>query len=166
MQVLNELLSSLKNTSDRIVIVSSFTQTLDAIEALLRTKQTKFVRLDGATSSIARHKVVTDFNDHSNSVSAMLLSAQAGGCGLNLIGGNRLILFEPNWNPAVDKQVLARVWRQGQKKHVWIYRFLLCGSIDEKIFIKQEKKGGLASCIGMEETSDFNAAAAPQEGRI
>jgi hypothetical protein len=36
-----------------------------------------------------------------------LLSSKAGGCGLNLIGGNRLVLFDPDWNPANDKQVIA-----------------------------------------------------------
>jgi DNA repair and recombination RAD54-like protein len=37
---------------------------------------------------------------------AFLLSSKAGGCGLNLIGGNRLVLFDPDWNPATDKQVM------------------------------------------------------------
>jgi hypothetical protein len=38
-----------------------------------------------------------------------LLSSKAGGCGLNLVGANRLILFDPDWNPATDKQAAARV---------------------------------------------------------
>ncbi|XP_028080676.1 protein CHROMATIN REMODELING 25-like [Camellia sinensis] len=45
-----------------------------------------------------------------------LLSSKASGCGLNLIGGNRLVLFDPDWNLANDKQAAARVWRDGQKK--------------------------------------------------
>jgi DNA repair and recombination RAD54-like protein len=46
---------------------------------------------------------------------AFLLSSKAGGCGLNLIGGNRLVLFDPDWNPATDKQVsvtLATLYQQ------------------------------------------------------
>lgn len=57
-----------------------------------------------------------------------LLSSKAGGCGLNLIGANRLILFDPDWNPATDKQAAARVWRNGQKKHVYVYRLLATGA--------------------------------------
>lgn len=53
-----------------------------------------------------------------------LLSSRAGGVGLNLIGANRLVLFDPDWNPANDKQAMARIWRDGQQKSVWIYRFL------------------------------------------
>jgi DNA repair and recombination RAD54-like protein len=46
---------------------------------------------------------------------------------LNLIGGNRLVLFDPDWNPAVDKQAAARCWRDGQKKRCFTYRFLATG---------------------------------------
>ena len=47
-----------------------------------------------------------------------MLSSKAGGCGLNLIGANRLVMFDPDWNPANDDQAMARVWRDGQKKKV------------------------------------------------
>ena len=47
-----------------------------------------------------------------------MLSSKAGGCGLNLIGANRLVMFDPDWNPANDDQAMARVWRDGQKKRV------------------------------------------------
>ena len=47
-----------------------------------------------------------------------MLSSKAGGCGLNLIGANRLVMFDPDWNPASDDQAMARVWRDGQKKQV------------------------------------------------
>ena len=47
-----------------------------------------------------------------------MLSSKAGGCGLNLIGANCLVMFDPDWNPANDDQAMARVWRDGQKKQV------------------------------------------------
>lgn len=51
-----------------------------------------------------------------------LLSAKAGGVGLNLPGASRLVLFDSDWNPASDAQAMARIWRHGQKKSVYIYR--------------------------------------------
>jgi SNF2 family DNA or RNA helicase len=68
------------------------------------------------------------FNDPGNAVFVLLLSSKAGGVGLNIIGANRLMLFDPDWNPANDAQALARVWREGQKKQVFIYRFLTTGA--------------------------------------
>ena len=53
-----------------------------------------------------------------------MLSSKAGGCGLNLIGANRLVMFDPDWNPANDEQAMARVWRDGQRKECFIYRLL------------------------------------------
>ena len=63
-----------------------------------------------------RQKLVDQFNDPAGKEFVFLLSSKAGGCGINLIGANRLILFDPDWNPAADQQALARVWRDGQKK--------------------------------------------------
>jgi Bromodomain len=66
---------------------------------------------------------------------------------LNLIGGNRLVLFDPDWNPAVDKQAAARCWRDGQKKRCFTYRFLSTGTVEEKIFQRQLSKEGLQSVV-------------------
>ncbi|XP_049935470.1 protein CHROMATIN REMODELING 25-like [Nymphaea colorata] len=90
--------------------------TLDLFAQLCRERRYPFLRLDGSTSISKRQKLVNRFND----ISKDELSSKAGGCGLNLIGGNRLVLFDPDWNPANDKQAAARVWRGGQKKRVYI----------------------------------------------
>ena len=84
--------------------------------------------------------MVEEFNDPHAHLFAFLLSSKAGGCGLNLIGGNRLVLFDPDWNPANDKQAAARVWRDGQKKRCVLYRMLCAGSIEEKVFERQLSK--------------------------
>jgi len=75
------------------------------------------------------------------------LSSKAGGCGLNLIGANRLVMYDPDWNPANDGQAMARVWRDGQRKQCFIYRLLSTGTIEEKIFQRQTHKKALSSCV-------------------
>ncbi|KII61371.1 DNA repair and recombination protein RAD54-like protein [Thelohanellus kitauei] len=76
-----------------------------------------------------------------------MLSSKAGGCGLNLIGANRLVMFDPDWNPANDAQAMARVWRDGQKKPCFIYRLVCTGTIEEKILQRQAHKKALSSCV-------------------
>ncbi|KAK3073257.1 DNA-dependent ATPase protein rad54 [Teratosphaeriaceae sp. CCFEE 6253] len=94
-----------------------------------------------------RQKLVDKFNDPEGPEFVFLLSSKAGGCGLNLIGANRLVLFDPDWNPAADQQALARVWRDGQKKDCFVYRFIATGTIEEKIFQRQSHKQSLSSCV-------------------
>lgn len=71
-----------------------------------------------------RGKIVDQFNNSESDKFLFMLSSKAGGCGLNLIGANRLVMFDPDWNPANDEQAMARVWRDGQKKPCYIYRLL------------------------------------------
>jgi len=76
-----------------------------------------------------------------------LLSSKAGGVGLNLIGASRLCLIDSDWNPSHDLQSMARIHRDGQKRSVYIYRFLTAGTIDEKIYQRQITKLGLSSTL-------------------
>jgi len=148
MAALATLLENLRQyTNDRIVLISNYTQTLDLFAQLCRQKGYPYVRLDGSTGMGKRMKLVTKFNDPLQNQFAFLLSSKAGGCGLNLIGGNRLVLFDPDWNPANDKQAAGRVWRDGQKKDVFVYRFLTTGTIEEKVFQRQMSKEGLQSLV-------------------
>jgi DNA repair and recombination protein RAD54 and RAD54-like protein len=103
--VLARLLAILrKETKDRIVIISNYTQTLDLIQTLCAKNRYPICRLDGSTGISKRQKLVKKFNDPTEDCFVFLLSSKAGGCGINLIGGNRLVLFDPDWNPANDKQ--------------------------------------------------------------
>ncbi|KAI3402961.2 RAD54 [Candida oxycetoniae] len=147
-QILERFLYKMHSeTNDKIVLISNYTQTLDLIEKMCRYKKYGVLRLDGTMNINKRQKLVDRFNDPQGSEFIFLLSSKAGGCGINLIGANRLVLIDPDWNPASDQQALARVWRDGQKKDCFIYRFISTGTIEEKIFQRQSMKMSLSSCV-------------------
>lgn len=148
MQVLDRMLARIRqDTNDKIVLISNYTQTLDIFDKLCRSRGYGSLRLDGTLNVSKRQKLVDKFNDPEGPEFVFLLSSKAGGCGLNLIGANRLVLFDPDWNPAADQQALARVWRDGQKKDCFVYRFIATGTIEEKIFQRQSHKQSLSSCV-------------------
>lgn len=148
MQVLDRMLRRIRHeTNDKIVLISNYTQTLDVFEKLCRNNSYGCLRLDGTMAVNKRQKLVDKFNDPEGDEFVFLLSSKAGGCGLNLIGANRLVLFDPDWNPAADQQALARVWRDGQKKDCFVYRFIATGTIEEKVFQRQSHKQSLSSCV-------------------
>jgi len=76
---------------------------------------------------------VDKFNNVFSGIQVFLLCAKAGGTGLNLIGANRMILFEVDWNPSNDLQVMGRIWRDGQRKPV-IYLFIY-KKFNKKLFL-------------------------------
>lgn len=157
LQLVYEILVAIKasGSGDRIVIISNWTQTLDIIERMCNLYSWPVHRLDGTMAISKRMKLVQDFNRLENAQAfAFLLSSKAGGCGLNLIGANRLVMFDPDWNPANDRQAMARVWRDGQKKPCYIYRLFTTGTIDEKVYQRQICKDGLSTMMVTETGED------------
>ncbi|KAF9094910.1 helicase [Mortierella sp. GBA35] len=144
----DSLLQSLKgSTTERVVLVSNFTQMLDVLQDLCTQRQYKFLRLDGSTPAQKRQELVDKFNAPSCQQFVFLLSAKSGGVGLNLIGASRLVMFDIEWNPSVDQQAMARIHREGQKRPVYIYRLLLSGTIEEKMYQRQMTKIGLSDAL-------------------
>ncbi|KAI9668669.1 MAG: helicase [Alyxoria varia] len=149
LQVLDSLLHTLRHTtSEKVVLVSHYTSTLDVLSNLLTKLSYTHLRLDGTTPSAKRQALVDQFNrTDAASCFVFLLSAKSGGAGLNLIGASRLILFDVDWNPSTDEQAMARIHRDGQKRHCRIYRLLVQGALDEKIYQRQLTKRGLADSV-------------------
>nr|XP_018267086.1 uncharacterized protein I303_01069 [Kwoniella dejecticola CBS 10117]OBR89244.1 hypothetical protein I303_01069 [Kwoniella dejecticola CBS 10117] len=147
MQLLDRMLHSIfQETKEKVVVVSNWTSTLNLIQDMLKIRKYPYIRLDGSTPQKQRQDLVDSFNrDYRREDSfVFLLSAKAGGVGLNLIGGSRLFLFDSDWNPSTDLQAMARIHRDGQKKPVYIYRLLTTNAIDEKVYQRQITKMGLS----------------------
>ncbi|XP_053343890.1 DNA repair and recombination protein RAD54B isoform X1 [Clarias gariepinus] len=147
--VLTDLLAAIKhvNCTDKVVLVSNYTKTLDLLQDHCAHLGYTWCRLDGQTPVAQRQRIVDSFNHPSSSNFLFLLSSKAGGVGLNLVGASHLVLYDIDWNPANDIQAMARVWRDGQRKTVHIYRFLTTGTIEEKIYQRQVSKQGLSGAV-------------------
>ncbi|XP_027172588.1 switch 2-like [Coffea eugenioides] len=117
---------------------------LDILEKFLIRKGCCFSRLDGSTPTGVRQSLVDDFNS-SPSKQVFLISTRAGGLGLNLVSANRVVIFDPNRNPAQDLQAQDRSFRYGQKRHAVVFRLLAAGSLEELVYTRQVYKQQLAN---------------------
>merc|ERR1719420_843285 len=108
---------------------------LTIIESYVREKGYKYLRLDGRTPVASRQKLIREFNEGDHFV--FILTTKVGGLGVNLTGANRVVIFDPDWNPSTDTQARERSWRIGQDKQVTIYRLMTSGTIEEKIYHRQ-----------------------------
>ncbi len=94
-----------------------------------------YLRMDGTTPVGQRQRLVDQFNSSTcEQCFVFLLTTRVGGLGVNLTGANRVLIYDPDWNPSTDAQARERAWRIGQSREVVIYRLLTSGTIEEKIY--------------------------------
>ena len=122
----------------RMVIFSQFTSMLAIIREAFAKRDWTYHYLDGQTPTAERLQLTERFNEGEHEL--FLISMKAGGTGLNLTGGDTVILYDTWWNPAVEQQAADRVYRFGQKKNVQVVKFISTGTIEEKMLALQEKK--------------------------
>jgi DNA repair protein RAD5 len=121
------------------IVFSQFTSFLSLIEPALKRTNINFVRLDGTMSQKARAAVLSEFQDL-NKFTVMLISLKAGGVGLNLTSAQRVYMMDPWWSFAVEAQAIDRVHRMGQENEVRVVRFIVEGSVEERMLKVQERK--------------------------
>jgi len=128
---LKEILRTSYLKKQKIIVFSQFTSMLRIIEEYLENENYKYYYLDGQT--INREKLLQEYEKDFD-FSVFLISLKAGGVGINLISAQRIVIYDPWWNPAVEEQAIDRIYRIGQQKNVEVYKLYIKGTIEEKIY--------------------------------
>ncbi|KAA1104123.1 hypothetical protein PGT21_011475 [Puccinia graminis f. sp. tritici] len=142
-KVLKPLLEQWKKAQFKVLLFSQSTKMMDILEYWLQQDFPEFVRLDGSVAIRERFKRVDEFQtDPSKFI--FLASIKAAGVGLNLTAANKVVIFDPSWNPSHDAQAMDRVVRIGQKREVECIRLISSGTTEELIYHRQLYKQGLS----------------------
>ena len=121
MQVVDQILSVWHKEGHRVLLFTQTRQMLDILEHHLSSRY-EYSRIDGLTPIRQRLPLIDAFNDPQSTTFVFLLTTKAGGLGVNLTGADRVILFDPDWNPSTDLQARERSWRIGQRREVTVYQ--------------------------------------------
>ena len=155
---LNQCIEVIKDavlSGHKILLFSSYSSMLEIIGEELKKENIKHFKLTGQTKVGDRLKLVEEFNSN-DEIKVFLISLKAGGTGLNLIGADMVIHYDPWWNLSAENQATDRTYRIGQKKNVQVYKLITKDSIEERIYELQEKKAQLAKSMLSTETTFIN----------
>lgn len=137
-----EIVKDAIQAGHKILLFSGYTSMFEIIEKELKKNDIKYFKLTGQTKVGERIQLVDEFNESPN-VKIFLISLKAGGTGLNLIGADMVIHYDPWWNLSAENQATDRTYRIGQKKNVQVYKLITKNSIEEKIYELQQRKAKL-----------------------
>ncbi|KAF4319580.1 hypothetical protein BBI17_006329 [Phytophthora kernoviae] len=163
MMLLMQILSECQDIGDRVILFSQSIPTLNTIGLMIakhnkyqrrHAKRLSYLRIDGGTPQQDRFRQIAQFNDLEEDIDLIMISTKAGGEGINLCAGNRIIIFDVCWNPCNDSQSMCRSYRFGQTKPVFVYRFVTAGTMEKKVYDLQIRKEGVAKRIVDEKTME------------
>ena len=146
-----QLVLRLVREGHRILI---FSQSARMVHMLARATEAVGIAsrtLTGAVSKMADRQVIIDEFNSSEAIPILLLTTGVGGVGITLTGADRVIIYDPSWNPATDAQAVDRAYRVGQTRPVLVYRLVTCGTVEEKIVRNQIFKRGLHKMVMQQE---------------
>ena len=146
MAVLKQVLKMWHAKGDRALLFTQTRQMLDILQAFVMKSGYSFRRLDGMTPVGTRLALIDEYNADEE-IFCFLLTTRAGGLGVNLTGANRVLLMDPDWNPANDMQARERAYRIGQTRNVTVYRLVTAGTLEEKVYQRQIFKQVMANNV-------------------
>lgn len=152
-RVLRRLLEFWYSAGDKVLVFSHSVRLLKMLLLLFKTTTSYTISyLDGAMSYEDRARTVADFNS-SPTQFVFIISTKAGGVGLNITSANKVVVVDPNWNPAYDLQAQDRAYRIGQLRDVDVFRLVSAGTIEEIVYARQIYKQQQAN-IGYNASSE------------
>ena len=161
---LMSLIRHLARSGHRTLVFSQSRAMLDVLESAARADGHDLVRIDGKVPADERHARVERFQS-TPSIPLALLTSQVGGLGLTLTAADRVVIYDPAWNPAADSQSVDRAYRIGQTRDVVVYRLVTCGTVEEKVYRRQVFKGGL-SRAGTQDGNHFRYFSADETSQL
>jgi SNF2 family DNA or RNA helicase len=145
---LSEMVQEAIDAGESLLIFTQFNELGQALEKYLRhTCHYNTYYLSGSTARTKREQMITQFQNPETEPSAFVLSLKAGGVGITLTKANHVFHFDRWWNPAVEDQATDRAFRIGQKRNVFVHKFVAMGTLEERIDEMIEDKKKLAGAI-------------------
>ncbi|KAK4138798.1 hypothetical protein BT67DRAFT_22441 [Trichocladium antarcticum] len=135
-KILKKLLRFWHENGDKVLVFSHSVRLLRILQHLFHNTSYNVSFLDGSLSYEDRQKTVDDFNSDPAQF-VFLISTKAGGVGLNIASANKVVIFDPHWNPSYDLQAQDRAYRIGQVRDVDVFRLVSAGTIEEIVYARQ-----------------------------
>ncbi|KAF0638054.1 hypothetical protein FPSE5266_09590 [Fusarium pseudograminearum] len=150
--VVQNIKTSCLDKDSKSVVFSSWRDTLDILATILMSERISFVQVDGRNPLMGRTELLSKFRED-RTVKVLLISINTGAVGLTLTEANIVHIVEPQWNPTIEDQAIARVVRMGQIRPVTVYKYIMSESVEQSVLKLQQRKTQIIK-LSMQDKSD------------
>ncbi|EKJ70216.1 hypothetical protein FPSE_09590 [Fusarium pseudograminearum CS3096] len=150
--VVENIKTSCLDKDSKSVVFSSWRDTLDILAKILMSEGIPFVQVDGRNPLMGRTELLSRFRQDPT-VKVLLISINTGAIGLTLTEANIVHIVEPQWNPTIEDQAIARVVRMGQTRPVTVYRYIMSESVEQSVLKLQQRKTQIIK-LSMQDKND------------
>jgi len=145
---LHEILEEIREVGERTLVFTQFTTMGDILQRYFQEQFGEEVLfLHGGVNRKKRDAMIERFQQEADAPRLFILSLKAGGTGLNLTRANHVVHYDRWWNPAVENQATDRAFRIGQQRNVQVHKFIVAGTLEERIDEMIEQKTGVAAQV-------------------
>ncbi|KAJ1806429.1 hypothetical protein LPJ56_006387 [Coemansia sp. RSA 2599] len=147
-QMAMHIIQTSRNSGERVLLFSRSIPTLDYLQKAIvdlgvAGSDKAIFRIDGSTVVSKRQEMIDRFNRDDGRFRVFLISSGTGSIGINLVSASRVIIYDVGWNPLYDDQAVARAYRYGQKRRVYVYRLATADTWEERLLQNNIFKVGL-----------------------
>jgi SNF2 family DNA or RNA helicase len=151
---LDQIISEIELTKEKLLIFTTYKDMSDRLCAHISSKFRCPTWAINGTTEIAQRQIIIDTFSKTTGLAALVVNPRAGGSGLNITAANHVIMYNPEWNPALEMQAIARAHRRGQTKPVSIHYLYYSDTVEEAMMEVSRQKRNLADTAVVDNPGD------------
>lgn len=141
---LDQIISEIALSKEKLLIFTTYKDMSDRLCGHISSKFGCPTWAINGTTEINQRQIIIDTFSKTTGLAALVINPRAGGSGLNITAANHVIMYNPEWNPALEMQAIARAHRRGQTKPVSIHYLYYADTVEEAMIEVSRQKRNLA----------------------
>lgn len=141
------LIKGFLRNEHKVTVFCKYMSSVSILKEILLKESISHGIISGKVSVKDRHERIENFN--CGTMRVLILTTRSSAFGINLAAASKSIIYDSDFNPAVDNQAAARGFRLNSTQNVSVYRIIVSDTVEERVYMRQQEKNFTAYLVGV-----------------